>query len=49
MMSDSYKSIADRMLEETIIKIDGAYAEATIRAYRVDFQDFIIIQSPFGH
>jgi len=40
-MSDSYKSIADRMLEETIIKIDGAYAEATIRAYRVDFQDFI--------
>ena len=40
-MTHSYKSIADRMLEETITKIDGAYAEATIRAYRVDFQDFI--------
>jgi len=30
-----------RLLQETIIKIEGAYAPATIRAYRADFNDFI--------
>ena len=29
------------LLQETIIKIEGAYAPATIRAYRADFNDFI--------
>ena len=32
---------ATRLLQETIVKIDGAYAPSTIRAYRVDFQDLI--------
>jgi site-specific recombinase XerD len=32
---------ASRLLQETIVKIDGAYAPSTIRAYRVDFQDLI--------
>ena len=32
---------ATRILQETISKIEGAYAPATIRAYRADFNDFI--------
>lgn len=32
---------ATRLLQETIVKIDGAYAPSTIRAYRADFNDFI--------
>jgi len=32
---------ATRLLQETIAKIDGAYAPSTIRAYRADFNDFI--------
>jgi site-specific recombinase XerD len=30
-----------KLLQETITKIEGAYAPATIRAYRADFNDFI--------
>ena len=30
-----------KLLQETIAKIDGAYAPSTIRAYRADFSDFI--------
>ena len=30
-----------KLLQETIIKIEGAYAPSTIRAYRADFTDFI--------
>jgi len=29
------------LLQETIVKIEGAYAPSTIRAYRADFNDFI--------
>ena len=32
---------AVKLLQETIVKIEGAYAPATIRAYRADFKDFI--------
>ena len=32
---------ATKLLQETIVKIEGAYAPATIRAYRADFRDFI--------
>jgi site-specific recombinase XerD len=32
---------ATNLLQETIIKIEGAYAPSTIRAYRADFSDFI--------
>lgn len=32
---------ATQLLQETILKIDGAYAPSTIRAYRADFSDFI--------
>jgi site-specific recombinase XerD len=32
---------ATELLRETIVKIDGAYAPSTIRAYRADFSDFI--------
>ena len=32
---------AVKLLQETIIKIEGAYAPSTIRAYRADFNDFI--------
>ena len=32
---------ATRLLKEAIVKIDGAYAPSTIRAYRADFNDFI--------
>ena len=32
---------ATKLLQETIVKIDGAYAPSTIRAYRADFQDLI--------
>jgi site-specific recombinase XerD len=32
---------ATELLQETIAKIDGAYAPSTIRAYRADFQDLI--------
>ena len=32
---------ASQLLQQTIIKIEGAYAPATIRAYRADFKDFI--------
>ena len=32
---------AIKLLKETIVKIDGAYAPSTIRAYRADFTDFI--------
>lgn len=34
-------SQAVKLLQETIIKIEGAYAPSTIRAYRTDFSDFI--------
>ena len=33
--------LAATLLQETITKIEGAYAPATIRAYRADFNDFI--------
>jgi site-specific recombinase XerD len=33
---------AAKLLQETIVKIDGAYAPSTIRAYRADFSDFIL-------
>lgn len=32
---------ATKLLQETILKIEGAYAPSTIRAYRADFKDFI--------
>jgi site-specific recombinase XerD len=32
---------ATKLLQKTIIKIEGAYAPSTIRAYRADFSDFI--------
>jgi site-specific recombinase XerD len=32
---------ATKLLQETIVKIEGAYAPSTIRAYRADFSDFI--------
>ena len=32
---------ATKLLQETIVKIEGAYAPSTIRAYRADFKDFI--------
>ena len=32
---------ATKLLQETITKIEGAYAPSTIRAYRADFSDFI--------
>ena len=32
---------ATKLLQETIIKIEGAYAPSSIRAYRADFKDFI--------
>ncbi len=32
---------AVKLLKETIVKIEGAYAPSTIRAYRADFNDFI--------
>lgn len=32
---------AIKLLQDTVIKIDGAYAPSTIRAYRADFTDFI--------
>lgn len=32
---------AVKLLQETIIRIEGAYAPSTIRAYRADFNDFI--------
>ncbi len=31
----------NKLLQETIVKIEGAYAPSTIRAYRADFADFI--------
>lgn len=31
----------DKLLQETIVKIEGAYAPSTIRAYRADFANFI--------
>jgi site-specific recombinase XerD len=40
----SYSPLLDtatKRLQETITKIEGAYAPSTIRAYRVDFQDLI--------
>ena len=40
----SYSPLIDtatKLLQETIAKIDGAYAPSTIRAYRVDFQGLI--------
>ena len=35
-------SQAVKLLQETIVKIEGAYAPSTIRAYRADFKDFIL-------
>jgi site-specific recombinase XerD len=32
---------ATKLFQETIVKIEGAYAPSTIRAYRADFTDFI--------
>jgi site-specific recombinase XerD len=32
---------AIKLFQETIVKIEGAYAPSTIRAYRADFSDFI--------
>jgi len=37
----SHFNPAIKLLQETIVKIDGAYAPSTIRAYRADFNDFI--------
>ena len=37
--SDLHRAI--KLLQGTILKIDGAYAPSTIRAYRADFIDFI--------
>jgi hypothetical protein len=34
-------SQAVKLLQATIVKIEGAYAPATIRAYHADFNDFI--------
>lgn len=34
-------STPDKLLEETIKRIEGAYAPATIRAYKANFQSFI--------
>jgi site-specific recombinase XerD len=31
-----------KILQKTIVKIEGAYAPSTIRAYRADFNDFIL-------
>lgn len=39
--SSSNFNRAIKLLQETIDKIEGAYAPATIRAYRADFRDFI--------
>jgi site-specific recombinase XerD len=39
--SSSDLNRAAKLLQETIIKIEGAYAPSTIRAYRADFNDFI--------
>lgn len=36
-----FKDTSTERLEQTLMKIDGAYAPATIRAYREDFIDFI--------
>ncbi len=33
---------ATKLLQETILKIDGAYAPSSIRAYQADFSDFIL-------
>jgi site-specific recombinase XerD len=33
-------NLATKLLQETIVKIDGAYASSTIRAYKADFTDF---------
>jgi site-specific recombinase XerD len=33
---------ATKLLQQTIVKIEGAYAPSTIRAYRADFNDFIL-------
>ena len=33
---------ATNLLQETIAKIEGAYAPSTIRAYRADFNDLIL-------
>ena len=38
-MNDKNSSV--NLLRQTIEKIDGAYSPATIRAYKVDFSDFI--------
>ena len=45
--SDKENQLSDfnqavKLLQETIVKIEGAYAPATIRAYRADFNDFIL-------
>ena len=37
----SYLERATKLLQETVIKIEGAYAPSTVRAYRADFGDFI--------
>jgi hypothetical protein len=37
-----------QQLDETIRRIDGAYAPATIRAYRADFDAFIQFCSALG-
>jgi site-specific recombinase XerD len=39
--SSSDLNRAAKLLQATIIKIEGAYAPSTIRAYRADFNDFI--------
>lgn len=36
------------LLRETLRKIDGAYAPATVRAYRADFEGFIILCAEHG-
>jgi site-specific recombinase XerD len=38
---DSNLNQDTKLLQETIAKIDGAYAPSTIRAYRADFSDFL--------
>ena len=40
---------ATRLLNETIIKIDGAYAPSTIRAYKTNFERFISFCEPLSN
>lgn len=41
-------STAKKQLVETIIRINGAYAPATIRAYKANFEKFILFSNEMG-